>query len=118
MGRAVLIPLSVPLLTHHEVWKLETAAGAGPLQGLLWRSHLSKLRAFQALPESKLESVASCPGPQLMHMPFPGHGPHRVLVADTLISGGPCASSLSSPGLKSPLPWPAQCLTIQTVTHW
>lgn len=63
MGRAVLIPLSVPLLTHHEVWKLETATGAGPLQGLLWRSHLSKLRAFQALPESRLESAASCPRP-------------------------------------------------------
>ena len=63
VGRAVLIPLSVPLLTHHEVWKLETATGAGPLQGLLWRSHLSKLRAFQALPESRLESAASCPRP-------------------------------------------------------
>lgn len=63
MGRATPTPLSVPLLTHHEVWKLETATGAGPLPGLLWSSHLSNARAFQALPESKLESAASCPRP-------------------------------------------------------
>lgn len=61
VGRAVLIPLSVPLLTHHEVWKLPLELGL--LQGLLWRRHLSKLRAFQALPESRLESAASCPRP-------------------------------------------------------